>query len=336
MKISASRSVRRITLSACALAALSPAAVPAAAKPAAIELRVQAEQKTLAPGQRYLTDTTSIVTDTRKPACGGSGKSVTVEGPTALSLLIDAAGIKRTLRPLGVSDKFDFGLLVCAIADAVGGDDAFWLYKVNHVSPEVGADQRKVRAGDEVLWYFSNTETGRNTGDELAVDAPVRVKPFTTFKVKVTAYDFAGKRTPAAGATVAYGRQRVRADSSGVAEVTSGAGPRLRLRAVRSTDVASRRAEVCVNADLDRCPRVEPSTLNGTGEGDRLDGRRGPETVKAYGGRDRIDVRGGGRDTVRCGRGVDRVLKDRGDVAGAGCELVNGRRASRRAAGFTG
>ena len=144
MEISASRSARRLTLSACALAVLT-AAVPAAeAKPVAAELRVQAEQKTLAPGQNYLTDTTSITTDTREPACGGSGEAKTVEGPSALGLLIDAAGVNRTLRPLGISDKFDFGLLVCSIGASVATDEAFWLYKVNHVAPEVGADQLEI------------------------------------------------------------------------------------------------------------------------------------------------------------------------------------------------
>jgi len=192
MQISASRSARRLALSACALAVLGIAAPAAEAKPATPELRVEAGQKTLTSSQTYLTDTASITTDARKPACGGSGTKKTVPGPSALSVLIDAAELKPTLRPLAISDKFSFGLLVCGIGRSVASDTAFWLYKVNHVAPEVGADQRKVRAGDQVLWYFSNTGTGSNTGDELVLDAPVRVKSSTTFGVKVTAYDSAG------------------------------------------------------------------------------------------------------------------------------------------------
>jgi len=331
MEISASRSVRRLTLSACALAVFTASVPVAEAKPAAAELRVQAEQKTLASGQRYLTDTTGITTDTRRPACGGSGKAKTVQGPSALSVLIDAAGVNRTLRPLGISDKFDFGLLVCSIGRSVASDEAFWLYKVNHVAPEVGADQRKIRAGDEVLWYFSNTATGRNTGDELALDAPLRIKPFTSFDVKVTSYDAAGKRTPAAGAQVVYGGQKVTTDAEGVAEVTSGSG-RMTLRAVRGNDVASESAGVCVAKTLSDCSPLAVTSLNGTAGADRIKGRRGPEAIRSHGGRDRIDVRGGGRDVVRCGPGVDRALIDGRDRAARDCEFVNGEKRAARSA----
>ena len=205
MEISAPRSARRLTASVCALAAFAAGATSAEAEPAPVDLRVQSEQRTLVSGQTYLTDKTGIATDTRQPSCGGSGDSITVGGPTALSVLIDAAGVNRALRPLGITDKFDFGLLVCAIGGVRASDDAFWLYKVNHVAPEVGADQRPVRAGDEVLWYYSNTANGLNTGDELSLDAPVRATSSGSFDVKVTAYDFAGKRTPAANAIVRYG-----------------------------------------------------------------------------------------------------------------------------------
>ncbi len=325
MEISASRSARRLTLSACAFAVFT-AAVPAAeAKPTAAELRVQAEQRPLASGETHLTDTTRIKTDTRKPACGGSGKVKTVQGPTALGLLIDAAGVKRTLRPLGISDKFDFGLLVCGIGGSFASDDAFWLYKVNHVAPEVGGDQFKLKAGDEVLWYFSNTASGSNTGDELTLSAPVRTKASTSFDVKVSAYDSAGRRTPAAGAQVVYGRQRVTTDADGKAEITSGPA-RLKLRAVRGKDIASETAQVCVATNLSDCSPLSAKSLNGTTGSDRIKGGRGPERIKAYGGRDRIDVRGGGRDVVSCGRGSDRVRISGRDRVGRDCEFVNGKK----------
>jgi len=323
MQISDSRTARRLTPSACALAVLV-AAVPAAqAKPVGAELRVQGDQKTLASGQTYLTDSTGITTDTREPACGGSGEAKTVAGPSALSLLIDGAGVNRALRPLGISDKFDFGLLVCSIGASVATDQAFWLYKVNHVSPEVGAEQFKIGPGDEVLWYFSDTATGRNTGDELALEAPARVKSSTSFEVKVTAYDFAGKRTPAAGAQVVYGQQKVTTDAQGVAEVTSGSDS-FRVRAVRGKDVASASTSVCVAKRLADCPAVPAVTINGTPDNDRVRGSGKPERINTYGGRDRVDVRGGGRDMVRCGPGIDRARINGVDRAARDCEFVNG------------
>ena len=327
MTFSASRNARRMALSVCTVTALLAAVPAAGARPVAAELRVQGEQKTLASGETYLTDTTTILTDTSEPACGGSGDAATVEGATALGLLIDAAGVERTLRPLGVSDKFDFGLLVCSIGGVQASDDGFWLYKVNHVAPDVGADQRKISPGDEVLWYFSNTATGRNTGDELALDAPPRAKPFTSFDVRVVAYDAAGKPEPAAGADVVYGQQRVRTDSNGVARVTSGSES-VSLRAVRGKDVASARERVCVSKRPSACVPA-PTALNGTAGGDRIVGGQRAERVFGHGGRDRIDVRGGGSDVVRCGSGVDRALIDRGDRAGRDCEFVNDRRRGR-------
>lgn len=323
MEISASRSVRRFTVSVCALAALAAGATAAAAEPAPVDLRVQSEQRTLVSGQTYLTDRTGIVTDTLEPSCGGSGEATTVEGPTALSVLVDAAGVNRALRPLGITDKFDFGLLVCAIGGTRASDEAFWLYKVNHVAPEVGADQQPVGAGDEVLWYYSNTANGRNTGDELSLDAPARANASGSFDVRVTAYDFAGKRTPAANAIVRYGRERVTTDEDGVARVTAGEGGGLRLRAVRGVDVASAVERVCVADTLSDCPATPGLSLNGTGDGDRLKGTKRPDLVRAYGGNDRIDVRGGGRDIVRCGRGRDVVLMSGRDFAARDCEIVN-------------
>src|ERR671915_391031 len=47
---------------------------------------------------------------------------------------------------------------VCGVGDFESSDSAFWLYKVDHVAPEVGGDQFPIdRSHDEVLWYFQNT-----------------------------------------------------------------------------------------------------------------------------------------------------------------------------------
>src|ERR1044072_7731491 len=97
------------------------------------------------------------------PGTGGSGKSVTVKGPTALGMLILAAQRKgavqplRTLpgqrpgawKPLLITDAFDFGLGLCGIGGAVADLKLSWYLKVNHKNPEKGDEMVKVKDADD-------------------------------------------------------------------------------------------------------------------------------------------------------------------------------------------
>lgn len=56
--------------------------------------------------------------------------------------------------------------------------------------------------------------------------------------------------------------------------------------------------------------------------GRRLRGGPGPDVLRGGPGNDTVLVRDGGRDTVRCGAGRDRVLADRRDVVARDCEIV--------------
>ncbi len=87
---------------------------------------------------------------------------------------------------------------------------AFWLYKVDHVSPEVGGDQFPINSsGHEVLWYFMNTATGANTGNELFLSVGDRtVKAGDPVSVTVVEYDATGQSTPAAGVRIVGGARR--------------------------------------------------------------------------------------------------------------------------------
>src|SRR5512132_2049508 len=176
-------------------------AAPAAAGAAAVNLQVEASGKALAPGYGQVARSISVPT-AHSTGCNGSGKPASVTGATPLGALVAAQDWQPPLKPLQVSDEFSFGLFVCSIGGFAGSDDAFWLYKVDHVSPEVGGDAFRVRNGDDVLWFFQNTKTGENTGDELVLDAPARARPGEPVDVTVSAYGFDGKRKPAAGATV--------------------------------------------------------------------------------------------------------------------------------------
>jgi Ca2+-binding RTX toxin-like protein len=288
---------------------------------------VEAGGQALVPDFSYRTDSTSIKTDTRKPACNGTGQTKSVKGPSALGILTEAADTRSSLDPVGVSDQFSFGLLVCGVGKFTSSDSAFWLYKVNRVSPEVGADQRALRSADQVLWYFQDLSKSSNTGDELVIDAPARAQAGSTVTATVSAYAANGAKRPAAGAkvlgpngTVAVaddaGRAQIRLDRPGYAPLRAGRGP----------DIPSRVIKVCVGADIEDCSPVRGRRIFGTDAADTLGGTRGRDVITAGGSDDVIDVRGGGLDKVRCGDGIDSVRLRKGDRAARDCEFVNGRR----------
>jgi hypothetical protein len=148
----------------------------------------------------------------------------------------------------------------------------------------------------------------RNTGDELALQARARAKPDSTVAVRVWAYDATGKRTPAAGAAV--GGETT--DAQGRATVDAPAKGTLKLRAERGADIPSARLSVCVTAK-GGCPARRGKKIVGSARADRVKGTKGPDTIA---------VKGGGRDSVRCGAGRDRVSADRNDRVARDCEVV--------------
>ncbi|MGH2783561.1 MAG: hypothetical protein ACRDLA_19535, partial [Thermoleophilaceae bacterium] len=247
-----------------ALALAFPAT--AAARPVVADLHVEAGDRALT-ASSFVTDTTRIQTDERR-ACGGSGDVARLRGPTALGLLAHAAGARRSLRPLGVSDQFDFGLFVCGVGDFVGDDQRFWLFKVDHRESQVGGDQFRLKPGDDVLWYFVDSERNLNTGDELVLDAPARARSGEPFDVTVWAYDGEGNRTPAADALV-YGPTVQRTDAEGKATFVSNRRGDVRLRAERGADIPSAPLAVCLNDRLRECPARRGKRIHGRNRGDR-------------------------------------------------------------------
>jgi hypothetical protein len=210
----------------------------AQAKPVNASLRVEAAGKALDPGTTYATDTVEVKTD-KRAECGGSGNTKTLNGANAMGILATAAATNPLLRPLGISDKFSFGLTVCGIGKYVGfGSTSFWLYKVDHKSPEIAAEQYRLKRGDAVLWFFQDTAGKVNTGDELVLQAPARAKPGKAFKVTVWAYDANGIRKPVAGAQV-KGDDVQTTDANGRASIKIAKARNAKLRATHGSDIAS-------------------------------------------------------------------------------------------------
>lgn len=307
---------------ACALFVLL--AVPtAAAATTGADLRVVGPSgETLAEHRQY-TGTVKIKTDPDAECfgegTGGSGQRGKVPGPNALGIVRDALEIDRDLRPLSVTDAFDFGLGVCGIGGFESQGDSFWYLKHNHAGAQLSSDQTRISSGDQVLWYLAPSFP---PPPELSLEAPARTRPGDPFQVRVFEYPDDGKRSPASGATVSGGSAPATTDDQGRATVVVTSGGTATLQATRGGDIPSNRSGVCVNADQKACPNHEGELIVGTGKRDRVEGTRGSDTIRARGGNDLVSARDGEADQVNCGSGRRDVAEMDGTDTARRCERV--------------
>ena len=154
--------------------------------------------------QTLSTGTTTIKTSPKANCFGagtaGSGKSVTVKGATALGLLGQASKSTGSLRPLLVTDAFDFGLGICGVGASKVSGKASWYLKVNHKGATVSGDAVKLQA---------RRRSALGPGAVLPVPeraGPGRARhaspPACRSRSRVYSYDEKGKRKPVSGATV--------------------------------------------------------------------------------------------------------------------------------------
>lgn len=174
---------------------------------------------------------------------GGSGRSVTIPGPTALGLLIQASKFTPALKPVLISDHFDFGLALCGVGGQVATTKLSWYLKVNHQNPNLGGETVKVRAGDDVLWALASFPYP----DELALTAPDTAKAGTPFGVRVFSYDDRGKKKPAAGVKVKGATKPTGGDGRTTVMLNNPA----RLIARHGKDIPSNTEAVCIGS---KCP----------------------------------------------------------------------------------
>lgn len=183
------------------------------------------------------------------PGSGGSGDNIQLKANTAMGLLASGAKMIRALRPLLISDAFDFGLALCGIGKSVAKGSSSWYLKVNHKSLSVGGEVAKIKPGDDVLWALVKTEAPDYAyPDELGLTAPDKVKAGMPFTVRVVAYDGKGKATPQEGAKVTGAAEPTGAD--GRTTVTLAKPARLIARA--DGEIPSAREAVCVGG---KCPK---------------------------------------------------------------------------------
>ncbi len=137
------------------------------------------------------------------------GKTQTIYG--AAEPRLDVANPLAALEAASLFGEFyyhvttgAFGPYVDQIGRHPAGGTSGWVFKVNGVSPPVGADALALKAGDRVLWYWA---TFGSTG------GPETLRLVRTAKrncYRVLAENDAGRARSATGAVLVVDRRRVR------------------------------------------------------------------------------------------------------------------------------
>ncbi|HEY6729560.1 MAG TPA: hypothetical protein VI039_00880 [Solirubrobacterales bacterium] len=183
------------------------------------------------------------------PGSGGSGDSLQLKGNTAMGLLANGAKTTAALRPLSITDSFDFGLAICGIGSSVAKGSSSWYLKINHKAQMVSGDVAKIKAGDDVLWALAKTEApSYKYPEELVLTAPASAKAGMEFTVRVWAYNEKGKKTPQAGAKVTGAAAPTGADG----RTTVTLGKPAKLGATASGAIPAAKVAVCVGGN---CPK---------------------------------------------------------------------------------
>jgi hypothetical protein len=235
---------------ACALAlALSLSiSASAGAKGLVANLRVVGTANKVLAEQAVADKTTSVKTSPGATCfgagTGGSGASVSIKGNTAMGLLASGAKTIGALKPLSISDSFDFGLALCGVGKSVAKGKASWYVKVNHKALSVGGDVAKIKAGDEVLYDLAPSYP---YPDELALTAPAEATAGVPFTVRAWSYDEKGKRKPAAGVKIQGAIEPTAADGKVQVTLTE---PTL-LSGANGDDIPSAAVPVCLGGE---CP----------------------------------------------------------------------------------
>ena len=231
---------------ACALALVLVLSTAARRRPRGtpVDLRVVGGGGKILAEEALSASTTSIKTSP-KALCfgkgtGGSGKSVTIEGPTALGVLGQAAKSTAALRPLLVTDYFvsEFGLGLCGIGKAGTTSKLSWYLKVNHKNPNRSGETVKLHAGDEVLWALAPYPYP----NELSLVAPSAASARGAIRSQRLLLRRQGETQAGRGSD---GDRRVGADRRRRSHAVTLAEPTT-LIATHGKDIPSNRVAVCV------------------------------------------------------------------------------------------
>jgi hypothetical protein len=141
----------------------------------------------------------------------GKTKSIFGSAPVKLDApnALVALDVASTLGEFYVQvTQASFGPYVSQIGRYPGAGASGWVFKVNGVSPPVGADQVTLKDGDEVLWYFA-------TFGDKGGPPTLSLKAAAANCYTVSSFDDAGKSTAASGAQVKVDGRRFKASANG-------------------------------------------------------------------------------------------------------------------------
>jgi hypothetical protein len=138
------------------------------------------------------------------------GKTQTIFGAAEPTLTAQLKALDA-LESASVAGEFyyhvtdaSFGRYVDQIGRYPGSGSSGWVFKVNGISPPVGADAVTLRTGDRVLWYWATF--GPTGGPETLVLQRAKRGCY-----RVLAQDDTGKKRPARDAVLHVGGRSVRA-----------------------------------------------------------------------------------------------------------------------------
>ena len=230
-----------------ALAVLATAAPAAGAAPVVVNVRVEGLTRTIFEGP-VTTDAQSVTTQSggTNPCDGTASGDGLPPGPTATGALDDAAalggfGWDGTYADFGIPDYF-----ISRIGDeTVDPNSEFWSLFVDRRSSDLGGCQRRVAAGEEVLWARISFTGPPAPALELRGPGTAR----TAAPLNVQVVDGASG-APQSGATV----NGSPTDTDGVATLSFADAGVYRLKAEKPGAVRSNALALCVDPpDADPC-----------------------------------------------------------------------------------
>jgi len=188
------------------LGCLAPAVAGAEGK-VRTQVRVVTHEGRIVADRFIATGSTQVPTSARATCFGGSPTDGTrlVEGATALGALADLSRKVEALRPMLVTNAFDFGLGLCSVGDSAPSGEEWWALKVNGVASSTGGDTTFIEDGDDVLWFMAATWTAP-LREELRLSAPPRPGGRGLVRVQVEKAAADGRSSPLAGVRVYAGR----------------------------------------------------------------------------------------------------------------------------------